>query len=492
MRVVRAGVIHKSRADLILSLALLIGCGRVSSPEIESGGANSAGAVAAAGDSTFGGSTEGGLGGGTSAGASSAGRGGAEDAGAAGDFAGAAGESGEAELPLPADCEAHGYSTTDSSCLLRATCHGTTQSTSCQRVAPNAWQCGCGSAQPERTLEIAGAAGMKACAVAAGLCAESKLDLSKEDCSENPDYPHDDQCGLDLTCRNHVVSELPAGVQVDLVRSGRAVCSSSALPDDRGQRLFGCQCLLAAGQQSQALLADQSAHACRAALDVCLSEEPPAFGSADTCTTNAKSVPPNESGAARCSEEQICGPHAPLGGGATLVRIAEQRELSCTQLASGGSACDCSLSVDQKTSDVVGGFSFHVAEDPTVSACDPVLCSTDVVVKAVGTPGECESTDTTLGPDSCYYSFRCPVPASIGERQVLAEAPLGVICAERASDHSWLCSCRSDTETAKFELGAAASGDEACRMAPARCLTQLTLQLGPAHALSGEPPDPLP
>lgn len=499
MHVIRVGVLAKRTGPLIVSLALLVACGRVTSSETDSAGADSAGGGFGGSDATaHGGSSHAGLAGAApSAGADSAGLGGApgnpEDAGAAGELAGAAGDSAETELPLPADCQAHGYSATDSTCLLRTTCHGATESTACDRVAPDTWQCGCGSAHPERKLELSGASGLKACAFAAGLCASEKLDLSTEVCTGNPDYPNPDRCGLDLTCRNHVAADLPAGVEVDLVRSGRVICGAEALPDDAGQRPFSCFCLIGGNRKPYTTLSDASDRACRSTLDVCLSIDPPSFTAPSACTANVEVAPSNESGASGCSELQLCGPRLALSVDAALVDVSERREFSCTSLQGGGASCTCALRhPDGSGSLSTTGYGFRVAQDLSSTSCDPALCGPDVSVEATGTPGACESNSETVNANTCSSFFDCPVPASLAGRPVVALAPLGVACAERASDHSWWCSCRSDTATAKFELGSAASSEEACQLAPARCLTQISLQLGPPQGSLWEPPNPLP
>ena len=305
-------MVGKRIGALLLFLGLVTGCGRVVSSETETGGADSGGASAASGMTARGGSNDGSAGAPmlASGGADSAGIGGVADSPGDSGAAGAAGDHSAEDLPLPADCEAHGQSATDAACSLNVTCHGEPDSINCQRLDSGDWQCSCDPTHSERTLEIGGAAGLQACAVAAGLCTVNALTLGEETCTEDPDFPSDDRCGLDLTCRNPIVSEQLPGVRATLVQSGRAVCGRLAAPSAVGEQApYTCSCFTSPAQ-GYTVLDNETAHACRAVLDFCLSGKQPSFGASSPCTANSDSLD-----AGSCNSLQFCGPQMQIERG---------------------------------------------------------------------------------------------------------------------------------------------------------------------------------
>ncbi|MEO8904371.1 MAG: hypothetical protein ABI627_22875 [Polyangiaceae bacterium] len=483
---------------LVLFMGLVVGCGRVASPEAEpgaagsagsAGSADSAGSAGSAGSAAAAGRPDGDSSAGragasttTSGGAGAGGFGGEADAGAAG----AAGDQSATALPLPADCEAQGQSATDSTCSLSVTCHGEPNSINCHRVDSGDWECSCDPMHSERTLSIGGAVGLPACAVAAGLCSVNELALGEQVCSEVRDFPSDDSCGLDLACRTPIVSEQLPGVQAELLQSGRATCAQLAGPTVlSGQAPYGCSCW-DSPRQDLTVLDTDATHACRSVLDFCLSGKQPSFGTTSTCTANSRTR-----GAGYCESLQLCGPQMPLNETASLVHPALQRTVSCIPLESGTLECDCDMENIQVPS-VGSGYSFRVA-DVTLNTCDPSLCRPGVAPEPTGPVGDCEpGEDLGVGLDACAVTFGCLIPASIEGHDVTLEAPLSVSCAKRAIDNTWWCACGSGATTTKFELGAAADREEACGLAPPHCLAQMSLQLGPAQWGGVPLPDPLP
>lgn len=495
MTLIRTGTRWGKRTStLVLCVGLVASCGRVES-ESETGnagagdtsgmtalgGSNDAGADAMA---ALGGSSDAGAPMRPSAGSDSGGSGGASGSPDEAGAAGAAGEHSGIDLLLPSDCEPHGRSATETACALNVTCHGEQNSVQCERLASGAWQCSCAPNHSERTLEIEGAAGLQACATAAGLCSANELTLGDEDCMEVPDYPSDDHCGLDLHCRKPVISNLKLpGAQATLVQSGRALCRRLVAPTAPGEQApFGCSCETSP-PQGYTVLANSTPASCRAALDFCLTGKQPAFVPTSACATSAESP-----SADSCKSLQLCGPQMQLSAAASLVDGSLQRRVSCSPLESGVFACDCELD----SSEPIGsGYSFHVAA-VSPNSCDPAQCRPDVVPVATGPMGECQPLTSELSSNACTVAFACPVPASTAGHAMTIDAPLNVQCAKRVSDNTWWCACGSGPNTTRVELGAASDSEAACALAPPLCLAQMSLQLGPAQWGGAPLPNPLP
>jgi hypothetical protein len=119
-------------------------------------------------------------------------------------------------------------------------------------------------------------------------------------------------------------------------------------------------------------------------------------------------------------------------------------------------------------------------------------CDEDAVFEAIGTPS-CEPTSVTVHDnDSCGADLTCLQDATVDGHEIVAEGRLMLSCARVEQGASWWCSCASEQQTARFLLGAAeADAAQACGQAPAGCLENLTVHLGPTVELVS-PPYPLP
>jgi len=483
---IRGEVVRRGRRGTLLLCLALASCGQTRSHERDDEGEENGGT---AGEPfRGGGDSQGARGGSSGTGHDGGGTSGTRaDPGAGGEFAGAAGDGPGAGLQLPRDCEASAQSETPSECSLSFTCGGNADTVHCSRLESGGWECGCKQHHPDRVLELGGAVGIRACEAAVGLCVDDDLQLGDDSCSEVPDFPNDDRCGLDLTCRTSIAAEPLPGVEAALVRSGRATCARlTATPADGGQAPFACRCSSAKGRSEFTVLVKDASRACRSVLDACLSEKPPVFGTVSTC------APITEGGANGCRTLQICGTQSRLSDDVTLVDVSGTRDLSCAAVAEGGSACRCDLlrSESESSSNFDGGYDFHLAAVPAASTCNPSWCSPEVEVQPAGPVGACDPTPQQVDANSCAYTFACAQPAAIDGQSVVVDAPLGVLCAKRAADESWWCSCGSGSTTTQFELGNASDSEDACQRAPAQCLKKISLHLGPT--IAAQLPNPLP
>jgi hypothetical protein len=491
-----------------VALSLASACGRSSSrarnhsPDgeggttVSSGGTSSGGAGASTADAgepssdrggqageTAGGagagvSGEPGLGGGSSVGGASAGAaggltagtsaGGASGSGGAG---GAAGMPGMPVLPLPEGCEVRGRTEDEESCSIGVFCEGVPNLANCRRLSSDDWQCSCELANNDRTYEIAGAPGLQACAVAAGLCFEDELVLGSEVCTEGGES-NDDACDLDLTCGKPIDIGFAPGVTASLMDYGHGACwrTGTAQP-------FECTCEHGGVTREFGILAEDGSLACRPLIEFCRQDIEPIFDEPTVCIERDPS-----SSAEVCDLHSTCATPMKLTDEVSLAEL-EPRYANCVATSSG-SRCYCS--------DQTETFGFDVEAPPSATTCASSIanCAEDVSISPLG-DASCHATSQLAGTDFCEADLDCLQPASVDDRAIVARGRLLVHCAQSTVDQSWWCSCASNQDSTIFEYGVTASSAwEVCTQAPAGCLERMPVFLGPYGEFM-PPPYPL-
>jgi len=466
----------------LIGLALLGGCGGSASSRRSNGDSmdnDAGGEPGASGGTSVGGAKP--TNGAPASGGPTKGGHTSEDGGSAsgGDMIGAAGGVGDAgapaTLPLPPGCEARARDETDTSCSLNAYCSVQSQITHCGRLPSGHWQCRC-EQNPGRTYEIEGAAGLSACAVAAGACGADESELAEETCEVRSDDSGDKDCRMTLACSRKVDVDFAPGAHAWLVREGWAQCG----PSESGQSLW-CQCTHGEAFNEYDLFADSEKAVCRPVVDFCMSASEPQLDGDERCVL-ARSTSSNDS----CERIEDCSKVMPLAEGVELAKL-QHHYGTCVARADGGSDCHCSTPSGSS-------YNLQVSDAPSDATCTfaATLCAEDVDIVPTS-PASCQvSSQTAYGSTSCDGDLSCYQAATVDGQALVAEGRLLVRCARNEPSEPWQCSCASDQTTATFSLGVAdASAWEACSQAPAACLERVDLQLG-AYGEFLYPPDPLP
>jgi hypothetical protein len=374
-------------------------------------------------------------------------------------------------LPLPPGCEPRAHSETADSCSLGVYCDTTSQLTNCHRLANSErWQCQCENRDPVYQME--NTAGLQACALAASLCSEDELHVGEESCEPTREDRSANGCQIDLACGKPIELEPGTTARAWLMRLGSASCERA-----ESGKSFQCGCAYGDLASDYDLVVDSGAPDCRPLVDFCMSGAPP-DGEEQCLLTNAVSSSEG------CERSEVCASSMPLSGDVSLARV-EPRYANCVPLAGGGSECYCS--------DRDSLFRFRLPEAPDAASCESstLNCDADAVIEATGDPS-CQPDSATAYSDSCDADLSCVQDATVDDREIVAEGRLLVACARVEPGMPWWCSCASDQETARFPLNAAElSAWQACDQAPAGCLEQLSVHVGPYGELV-PPPDALP
>lgn len=458
----------------LLALGLVVGCGGSASrgehgtePSNPSGGtandpSGTAGKNAAAGSAAA-----------SANGGTEASAGGAPD-GDGSDLGGMAGEAAGPELSLPPGCKARTPMETADICSLAVDCDTSPSvRTYCYRLDSGEWECQC--ANQERIFRVGNVAGLQACALSAGLCADDSPELGEETCEPTNDVSEPDHCTVDVVCRKPIALDA-TDAQAWLMREVSARCTGSSSTDS-----FECSCWNGTQARNYALLADSGELACGPFADFCITGAEPVFDGKEQCAVTSFS-----SDSDGCQRAETCGVTMALTDGVRLIDI-DERYSSCAPTPGGGSECSC---FDQDSS-----FLFRLSTAPGDTSCEASIANCDpaAVIKTTA-PASCEvrSLDNS-SDDSCHAILACDQDATVDNRSIVAETTLAVACARTAAGMPWWCSCASALKTARFELGAAgANAAQVCDQAPAGCLQHMSLQIGPTGVETGEPPDPLP
>jgi hypothetical protein len=425
--------------------------------------------VAGSGTSAGGGASVGG--GGAAAGGS--GSGGVTVGGAA--SAAGAGGSGGAPVPeLPPGCHERTSTETEDLCSLAVDCEASPSlATYCHRLESGQWECQC--TVEDRLYRVENTAGRGACALTAMLCTEQAPKLGDESCERSNETSDTDDCNVDLTCRRPIELEQGTEARAWLLRAGWTRCHRWPAAVN-----FICEFFDGVEKSSYALGAESGEEVCGPLTDLGLSGKPPASEGKKYCVpavSNAQSQ--------SCGQTATCGVETSIAAGVSLFTQVEQREADCEASAGGGSECRC----------IAGnsGFSFGVSTPPDAASCGSAAlnCTPNPVIERHGAPRwRAEPTQVT-GELACSRYMVCDQDVTLDGRSIVAHGRMGLICRRFALGKPWVCSCGTDGEALRLDLGAVSDAPaEACGQAYAECLERLPPQIG-LHPDSLEFPDPL-
>lgn len=502
------GIASGSRIRRIVlgTAALLVACGRSTSPDGDgrlpgSGGSEVGGASGASAGGRSGGSApeggeagseDGGRGGGNPGGAAGKGAsgqtglgggssvGGASTGAAAGQTAGTnassgtGGVGGEMPLLLPEGCEPRAQSEDADKCSLGVFCGVEPNLTDCVRLSPDVWQCSCQLANNDRIYEIEGAPGIQACAVAAGLCSVDELELGDETCTESSSTSGLDECALELSCGTPITVDFAPNVRASLMEYGSGACGRG-----NGTVPFECSCEHDGGYHDYGLLAGSGTVACRPLVDFCMTEVEPNFDEPTVCFERYA-----ESSSGACDLLWDCATPMRLTDEVSLAKV-DPRYSNCTLEGPSSSSCYCST---RDTS-----FAFDVDAEPVADVCASSIlnCDEGVSIQPLGQP-DCQATSQTAGVDFCDADLSCAQPATVDGREIVSNGRLLVYCVQTAAAEPWWCSCASNQDSTIFEFGAPASDAwDVCSAAPAGCLERMAVFIGPYGEFM-PPPYPVP
>jgi hypothetical protein len=480
----------------------MIACGRASSKPQPEGSATAGGcAVSMDGsagegcadepvDRTTGGAAS--SAGGTTRGGRS-GRGGSSSVASGGNAAtGGAGGTPPANLPRPARCQASRGAATDLLCSIDVSCDEVAQTTRCYHTGAGPWQCTCDPPHADRTYVIAGAVGLDACAVGAGLCAgpapEATIDPSS--CvvarSETGTAPQGAKtCNVELQCQRPISVDSTAGVHVTMPGSAVIQCIEAGTADPTTQLVrVDCEASGSLGQKAYVALAKGVASACHPILDLYLGAKDPPFDGSKGCV----SIPETPSRPGDCAVVETCFDSAPVASGVSLVKDPSNRQQSCRFDDLGGLSCGCSF---ESASGEMAAISYGLGSAPRPAHCDVSQCTLDMQAVAAA-PGVCPAPLYSSGQHddvSCIDYFSCSQAATLAGKAVTLYSQLNVRCAQ-AKDEAYYCSCAAGDQAATFRAGTLANSVTACDTARTACLDHLALPLVPAPT-AGMPPDPL-
>lgn len=389
--------------------------------------------------------------------------------------AGGMASAGEAPtLLLPPGCEPRAHMETADTCSLAVYCDTDSHLTSCSRLYSGRWRCECEPDKPGRIYEVENAPGFEACALAAHLCAPSELELGEERCEATTENSAEGGCQIDLACGKPFDLGADTDARAWLMRFSSAGCTQA----EPGV-LFACSCLSGDTMTDHHLLVESGAPDCRPLVDFCMSGGTPEYDGEQQCLLADEIV--NSEG---CERSEACVVPMTLRGNVSLAQV-ETRYASCRPLPGGGADCECSFP------DWTFMFQTDAAPDAESCALSLPSCEEDAVIEATGAVS-CEATsEETFHDDACRADLDCWQPATVDGWEISARGRLSLTCARSEQGMPWWCSCASDQQTTRFELGLAdIDVEQACGQAPAACLEHLTVHLGP-YGEFVDPPDPL-
>lgn len=434
----------------------------------DAAGAGDSGGSAAGGAAAGSAATPAGANGGSSGSTATGGRG-------PGNLGGMAGAEGTPTLSLPPGCEPRARTETEETCSLAVFCDTLSRLTNCHRVDSGRWQCQCETVNSDRVYQLEDAPGLEACALTAWLCAEDELELGEESCEPTRESSAESSCKVDLACGRPIALDVETDARAWLMRFGSASCQRA-----ESGKSFECGCMYGEQASEYDLLVASGELACRPLVDFCMSGATPEFEGEQECLlTHA------DSSSDDCVRTEVCAVPMPLTEDVNLAKV-ESRYANCVPATGGGADCYCSLRD--------ASFRFRIADAPDDASCESSIlnCDEEAVITGTGA-ASCEPTSLhTYGDNGCGVDLDCEQAATVDEREIVAYGRLVVSCARVEEGTPWWCSCASDQETTRFELGAAqADAWEVCTQAPAGCQEHLTVHLG-QYGEFVQPPDPLP
>jgi hypothetical protein len=376
-------------------------------------------------------------------------------------------------LPLLPGCQARSPTETSEFCRLTVDCDSAPSTpTYCHRLDSKHWECQC--AYQDIMYRLEDAAGIQACALAAGLCSDEHPKLGAEICEQANPQSAQNSCSVDVTCTAPVELRVPSDAHAWRERFDSTRCDR-----EQSDEAFRCSCTVGTQTQQYRLVAASGELACAPLADFCMKGEAPVYSNPEVCTSTSSNVD-----GGRCWGGAECGPHLALTDQVNLADLAT-RTASCDPNAKGGSDCVCG--------DESSAFQFHVSGAPSTASCETALlnCNPQAVIKTTG-PATCTPPPTDDWGDWCEANLICNQDATVDNRSLVALAYLDVLCLRDGEGLPWRCSCASGPKVSQVPLGApGASGPQACSQASAVCLESPGLLIGTYRDPLPGPPDPV-
>jgi hypothetical protein len=397
---------------------------------------------------------------------------------------GQSGAGGGVPLPLPEGCEPRRSTESETTCSLGVFCGADPNLIDCSRMASGRWKCTCELENNARIYEIEGAPGLASCAVAAGLCSLDELELGDETCTERNDASDENACSMALACERPISVDFAPGVDAWLMEYGGAQCVREA-----SGHPFDCSCDDEEMPRPFGLLAESGVGACRPLIEFCMSGVQPTFDGERTCIDTEASA-----GDGSCRLSQSCATPMRLTDDVSLASVV-RRGASCDQTDPMSANCHCSRQTDAPADEAIAWeiFDFEVEGSVDAATCASAVlnCNDDAVIEPSGDVA-CQPTGQNAGADFCTADLDCLQAATVDGRAIVGKGRLGVYCRQATTEEPWFCSCASNQDSTIYELGLPQStGWQACTEAPARCLEQMSVVIGP-YGEYMPPPDPLP
>jgi len=466
----------------LLALGSLVSCGGSTSQHGDARPSTSTGGTSSGGTSTggtandrpaAGGNASGGAGA-PNGGDTAASTGGSPEGGNVNESGGDTSAAGAAPaLPLLPGCQARSPTETPDFCRLTVDCDSAPSiPTYCHRLDSKQWECQC--ANQDIMYRLDDAAGIQACALAAGLCSDEHPKLGAESCERANPQSAQNSCSLDVTCTAAIELRVPSDAHAWRERFDSTRCDR-----DQSDQAFRCSCTVGTQTQNYRLVAGSGELACAPLADFCLKGEAPVYSNPEVCTSTS-----SDFAGGPCFGGAECGPHLALTDQVSLADLVT-RSSSCDPNPKGGSDCVCG--------DESSGFQFHVSEAPSAASCETALlnCNPQAVIKTTG-PATCTPPPTDDWGDWCEGNLTCSQEATVDDRSVVAQTYLDTLCRRDAPGMPWRCSCASGPKISQIQLGAPGSnGPQACSQASAICLQSPGLFIGPYVDPSLGPPEPV-
>jgi hypothetical protein len=308
----------------------------------------------------------------------------------------------------------------------------------------------------------------------AELCPVLEPDPGELSCTSVHEESDTNGCELDQACgRSHEVTVVP-GAKAWLMEYGSAFCGRSE------QRLpFECSCDVDGVSADYGLLSESGVGACQPFLDFCTSGTTPTYDGPTVCVDTSA-----EASSSGCQLHRTCATGMRLTDDVSLAKVTGWYS-DCTRAEPTGSSCYCSSASET--------FSFDLEAEPVADTCVSSIlnCTNFGNVVPEGEP-VCSPTSQTGGDDFCEADLDCRQSATVNGNELVARGRMLVYCRQAAPQQPWWCSCASNQDTARFELGSPnATGWEACTAAATGCLDELPVYIGPYGEFM-PPPDPMP
>ncbi|MDQ2644012.1 MAG: hypothetical protein M3020_09370 [Myxococcota bacterium] len=365
-------------------------------------------------------------------------------------------------MDAPGSCEPVSQSSTDQQCNFEFNCEGKTNFASCDRQEDGSWACDCGTfSGPSQRYEVEDMPPLEACGVVARACKGNPTPGART-CETKSSTSVMDRCNATATCGPTLDLD---GVPLRAVEEYSVQCRAGG----EGEPAFTCGCKGGPLKNRNFEVSGKSVEAlCAPFLDFCTADEEPAFPTSESCEPAST----QSNGGQGCFVTQDCESELALGAGASLVE-PRNRYVACEGLGGGKSYCDCQEGIWTMSFDAP----INAAQP---SSCTSLLgsCQRGLAVEETGSAA-CQVRALDLpDPATCYADLTCDRAVRIGGTNLVGHGMVALGCQRDPASGSWWCSCASNWDATRFELGSAADAVSACNDAVPRCESELQTFIG--------------